>query len=393
MTGYDVAVLGGGAAGLMAAITAARRGRRVAVLERNDRVGRKILISGGGRCNFTNLHAAPDRYLSANPAFCISALARYTPADFVDLVDRHGIAYHEKELGQLFCDGSARQVVELLLAECRAAGVAVRTGSRISAVDRRPGGGFDVVLEAGAVECGAVVVATGGLSIPKMGATGFGYQVARSFGHRVVPTRAGLVPLTLGEPEATLFGELAGVSLPVAVRCGAGAFSGGLLFTHRGISGPPVLQVSSYWEPGAFIDVDLAPGVAVAPALREARDRQPQALLSNGLSGLLPARLARRLAEQVFENRPLRQYRDAELAAIGDRLGHWQLRPMGTEGYRTAEVTLGGVDTRDLSSNTMESALVPGLYFTGEVVDVTGHLGGYNFQWAWASGHAAGSAV
>jgi len=393
VTGYDVAVLGGGAAGLMAAIAAGQRGRRVVVLERSDRVGRKILISGGGRCNFTNLHAAPDRYLSANPAFCISALARYTPADFIDLVVRHGIAYHEKELGQLFCDGSARQIVDLLLAECRAAGVAVHTGSRISAVDRRTGGGFDVVLEGSAVESGVVVVATGGLSVPKMGATGFGYQVARSFGHRVVPTRAGLVPLTLGEPEATLFGDLAGVSLPVAVRCGPGAFGGGLLFTHRGISGPPVLQVSSHWEPGAFIDLDLAPGRDVAAALRAARDRQPQAPLSSGLAGLLPARLARRLAEEVFGNRPLRQYRAADLTAIGDRLGTWRVRPMGTEGYRTAEVTLGGVDTRELSSSTMESTLAPGLYFTGEVVDVTGHLGGYNFQWAWASGHAAGTAV
>jgi predicted Rossmann fold flavoprotein len=393
LTGYDVAVLGGGAAGLMAAITAAQRGRRVVVLERNDQVGRKILISGGGRCNFTNLNAAPGRYLSANPAFCISALARYTPADFIDLVERHGVAYHEKELGQLFCDGSARQVVDLLLAECRAAGVVVRTGSRITAVERRPGGGCDVVLGGGAVECRAVVVATGGLSIPKMGATGFGYQVARDFGHRVVPTRAGLVPVTLGEPEATLFSDLAGVSLPVTVRCGRGEFAGSLLFTHRGISGPPVLQVSSYWEPGAVIEIDLAPGVDVAAALRAARDRQPRALLSSGLGGLLPARLARRLAEQVFGNRPLRQLRDGELAGIAARLGGWRLRPMGTEGYRTAEVTLGGVDTRDLSSATMESVLVPGLYFTGEVVDVTGHLGGYNFQWAWASGHAAGSAV
>ncbi|MSQ27262.1 MAG: NAD(P)/FAD-dependent oxidoreductase [Dehalococcoidia bacterium] len=392
MIASDVVVLGGGAAGLMCAIEAGRRGRRVVVLERSEHVGKKILISGGGRCNFTNLHTGPDNYLSANPHFCRSALARYTPADFVVLVERHRIAYHEKEQGQLFCDGSARQIVEMLLAECRAAGVEVRTGCGITAAESA-GSGFRVSTAHGPVDCARLVVATGGLSIPKMGATDFGYRLARSFGHTIIPTRAGLVPLTFGEPEAGRYRELAGVSLPVEVRCGDGAFSGGMLFTHRGLSGPPVLQISSYWEPGAELSVDFLPGLDPAGWLDGWRKERPDALLSTALAERLPQRLAKRLGEAVFDNRPLRQFRDAELRSVAEALGRWRVRPMGTEGYRTAEVTLGGVNTRELSSTTMESTIVPGLYFIGEVLDVTGHLGGHNFQWAWASGHAAGQVV
>ena len=389
MISYDIVVLGGGAAGLMCAIEAGTRGRRVLVLERSDRIGKKILISGGGRCNFTNLHAGPENFLSANPHFCRSALARYTPADFVELVERHGIAYHEKEQGQLFCDGSARVIVEMLLAESRRAKVEVRTSCTVTSVERTEAG-FRLSTGQGAMSCAAVVVATGGLSIPKMGATGFGYQLARSFGHTIVPTSAALVPLTFGEPELTRYRELAGVSLPVEVRCGGAAFSGGMLFTHRGLSGPPILQISSFWTPGAGLNIDLLPRLDAAAWLEAWRGARPDALLSTALAEQLPQRLAKRLCEVVFENRPLRQFRDAELRAAADCLGHWRVRPVGTEGYRTAEVTLGGVNTRELSSATMESTIIPGIYFIGEVVDVTGHLGGYNFQWAWASGHAAG---
>lgn len=390
----DVVVLGGGAAGLMCAAVAGQRGRRVRLLEHAERVGKKILMSGGGRCNFTNLHAAPANYLSANPHFCKSALARYTPADFVELVEKHGIAYHEKELGQLFCDRSSKQIVDLLLDECHAGGVAVEVGTEIHSVER-VGEGFRVKTSRGPVDAASLVVATGGLSIPLMGATGFGYDLARQFGHTLVPTRAALVGLTLPEPERGQYGELSGVSLPAKVACGKRSFEGGLLFTHRGLSGPAILQISSYWQPGEEIVVDWLPGRDGRAFLRERRRERPTAELKNVFGEVLPKRLAQLFCELPggIDNRQVRLLSDADVDTIARRLAAWKFRPDGSEGWRKAEVTLGGVDTRDLSSATMESRKVPGLFFIGEVVDVTGHLGGFNFQWAWASAHAAGQVV
>jgi predicted Rossmann fold flavoprotein len=350
-------------------------------------------MSGGGRCNFTNTGTTPAQFLSANPHFCKSALARYTPADFVALVDRYGIAWHEKELGQLFCDDSAKQIVAMLLAECDAGGVRVETGCETTAVAARDGGGFELATSSGPLRCEALVVATGGLSIPSLGGSGFGYALARQFGHALLPTRAGLVPLTLSGRPLEFFDGLAGVSLPVIARSGATSFAHALLVTHRGISGPAVLQLSSYWEPGRDLRLDLLPGVDAHAALAALQKAHPGAELRNALGELLPRRLAERLCDAVFGSKPMRQLDHAELRTIAAQLADWPIVASGTEGYRTAEVTLGGVDTRELSSQTMASRRVPGLYFVGEVVDVTGWLGGYNFQWAWASGHAAGEVV
>ncbi len=386
---WDVLVIGGGAAGLMCAIAAGRRGRRVCVVDHANRVGKKILMSGGGRCNFTNLGVTPANFLSANPHFAKSALARYTPEDFIALVERHGIAYHEKERGQLFCDDSSRQIVRMLLDECAAAGVRVETSCAVERV-RRLDGAFELQTAHGGMRSESLVVATGGLSIPRMGASGFGYELARQFGHEVLPTRAALVPLTLSGKPLDRYRDLAGVSLPeVEARVDGQAFRAGMLFTHRGVSGPAILQISSYWQPGDDLRVDLAPTLDEGwlPAQRE---RHPAASLKTVLVDILPRRLAQRLCEVRFGNRPMRRYGDAELREVERSLHDWPVVASGTEGYRTAEVTLGGVDTRGLSSRSMESRLVRGLYFVGEVVDVTGWLGGYNFQWAWASGHAAG---
>ena len=385
----DVLVIGAGAAGLMCAITAGQRGRRVLVLDPANKPGKKILMSGGGRCNFTNLGVTPANYLSANPHFAKSALARYTPADFIALVEKHHIAYHEKELGQLFCDDSSKQIVRMLLDECAAAGVRVQTDCAVTRV-RHGEAGFSVATAQGEVHAQALVVASGGLSIPSMGASGFGYELARQFGHDVRSTRAGLVPLTLSGKHQEHYAELAGVALPAEARCGRQSFRGGLLFTHRGVSGPSILQISSYWQPGDDLRLDLLPDGDAAGWLLAQRAGRPLAELKTVLADVLPKRLAQRLCELELSNRPMRQYREAELATIGGRLHDWPLTASGTEGYRTAEVTLGGVDTDGLSSSTMQSKRVPGLYFVGEVVDVTGWLGGYNFQWAWASGHAAG---
>ncbi|SEI47673.1 NAD(P)/FAD-dependent oxidoreductase [Frateuria terrea] len=388
----DVLIIGAGAAGLMCAITAGQRGRRVLVLDHANKPGKKILMSGGGRCNFTNLGVTPANYLSANPHFAKSALARYAPADFVALVEKHRIAYHEKELGQLFCDDSSKQIVRMLLDECAAAGVRIETGCAVERVRHREGG-FSVATGRGELHAGALVVASGGLSIPSMGATGFGYELARQFGHEVRPTRAGLVPLTLSGKHQERYADLAGVALPAEARSGRQSFRSGLLFTHRGVSGPAILQISSYWQPGEELRLDLLPDRDAAAWLPAQRTARPAAELKTVLADLLPKRLAQRLCELDFGNRPMRQYREPELSTIGARLHDWPLVASGTEGYRTAEVTLGGVDTDGLSSSTMQSKLVPGLYFIGEVVDVTGWLGGYNFQWAWASGHAAGEVV
>ena len=389
----DVLIIGAGAAGLMCAMAAGQRGRRVLVIDHANKVGKKILMSGGGRCNFTNLGVTPGQYLSANPHFAKSALARYTPADFIALVEKHRIAYHEKELGQLFCDDSSKQIVRMLLDECAAAGVTVEANCGVQRVRKTPEG-FSVFTARGEVHTESLVVASGGLSIPSMGASGFGYELARQFGHEVLPVRAGLVPLTLSGKHQEHYQDLAGVALPaVETRVGKQSFRAGLLFTHRGISGPAILQVSSYWQPGDDLRIDLLPDMDVGPYLVEQRTARPLAELKTVLGEVLPKRLVQRLCEQWFESRPMRQYREAELGQIGAQLNAWPITASGTEGYRTAEVTLGGVDTDGLSSSTMQSKLVPGLYFIGEVVDVTGWLGGYNFQWAWASGQAAGEVV
>ena len=386
----DVLVIGAGAAGLMCAITAGQRGRRVLVLDHANKPGKKILMSGGGRCNFTNLGVTPAQYLSANPHFCKSALARYTPTDFIALVEKHRIAYHEKELGQLFCDESSKLIVRMLLDECAAAGVRIETSCAVERV-RKTDEGFGVQTANGEVHADSLVVASGGLSIPSMGATGFGYELARQFSHNVLPTRAGLVPLTLSGKHLEHYQDLAGVALPVAeARVGKRSFRAGLLFTHRGISGPSILQISSYWQPSDELRIDLSPEQHIGDWLIAQRAARPAAELRNVMGDLLPRRLAQRLCELWLGSKPMRQYRDADLHDIGARLHDWPIIASGTEGYRTAEVTLGGVDTDGLSSSTMQSKHVPGLYFIGEVVDVTGWLGGYNFQWAWASGRAAG---
>ena len=390
---HDIIILGGGAAGLMCAIQAGRRGRRVTVLEHANRVGKKILMSGGGRCNFTNLHVTPANFLSGNPHFCKSALARFTQWDFIAMVDRHGIAWHEKELGQLFCDDSSKQIVRMLVDECADAGVRIETDCAIEAVRRGDDGRFVVATSRGEQSAAALVVATGGLSIPKMGATGLGYEIARQFGHRIAPTRAALVPLTLSGRPLDDVADLSGLALPVEAKCGDAAFRAGFLFTHRGISGPAILQISSYWEPGAALRVDWLPEADALEALTAARNGRPGADAKSVLSDLLPKRLAQRLCELKLGDLPLRQWSNAKLQEMAALLHDWPFVVSGTEGYRTAEVTLGGVDTAELSSTTMESRKVPGLYFIGEVVDVTGHLGGFNFQWAWASGHAAGQAA
>jgi predicted Rossmann fold flavoprotein len=392
MVHYDVVVVGGGAAGLMCAIEAGKRGRRVLVIERSEQIGKKILISGGGRCNFTNLHVTPENFFSANPHFCKSALARYTPSDFIALVERHGIAYHEKERGQLFCNLSAKLIVTMLADECRQAGVRIDVNGRVTAVERA-GDGFAIDTGGSSIQAASLVIASGGLSIPKMGATGFGYELAKKFGHSIVPTRAALVPLTLSTDDLARYQDLSGIALPVEATCNGQNFNGPMLFTHRGISGPAILQISSYWNPGEELQVNLLPGLDAMEWLLERQRSRPAAELKTVLGEAFPKRLAQRLSEIRFDRRPLRQYRAAELRQIAGQLQDWKFHPSGTEGYRTAEVTAGGVNTDELSSTTMESKKVAGLYFIGEVVDVTGHLGGFNFQWAWASGHAAGQVV
>ncbi|GAB3385350.1 BaiN/RdsA family NAD(P)/FAD-dependent oxidoreductase [Lysobacter fragariae] len=397
-TATDVLIIGGGAAGLMCAITAGQLGKSVVVIEHANRVGKKILMSGGGRCNFTNTGATPANYLSANPHFCKSALARYTPAHFIEMVERHGIAYHEKELGQLFCDESSKLIVKMLLDECAAAGVRIETSCSIERVihgDSGPAspGKFHLHTTRGVFTAPSLVVASGGLSIPSMGASAFGYEVARQFGHDVLPTRAGLVPLTLSGKHQERLQDLSGVAFPVEARCGRQSFSNYLLITHRGISGPAILQISSFWQPGDDLQLNLLPGMDALATLRQWQAQRPAAELKTVLGELLPKRFAQRLCEHWLPNRPIRQFNEPQLRDIAAMLEAWPLVASGTEGYRTAEVTLGGVDTDGVSSSTMQSRRVPGLYFIGEVIDVTGWLGGYNFQWAWASGHAAGLAA
>ncbi|SEQ93580.1 hypothetical protein SAMN04488038_112198 [Solimonas aquatica] len=389
---YEVVIIGGGAAGLMCAAVAGQRGRRVLVIEHANRVGKKILMSGGGRCNFTNLHTTPAHYLCANPHFCKSALARYQPADFIALVDRHGIAWHEKERGQLFCDESSKQIVRLLLDECALGSVRIEVNCSVQSVSQQ-GAGFVLDTTLGRIEADSLVIASGGLSIPSMGASGFGYQLARQFGHTVLPTRAGLVPLTLSGTHLEHYAPLAGLSTAAAVRCGARSFEGGLLFTHRGISGPAVLQISSYWQPRDELLIDWLPQQDALEFLQAQQAAHPLAELRTVLSGVLPSRLAQTLCALKLGSKPLRQYRERELRELAAQLQAWPIIASGSEGYRTAEVTLGGVDTHELSSSTMVSKRVENLYFIGEVMDVTGHLGGFNFQWAWACAQAAGAVV
>ncbi|GHC43584.1 NAD(P)/FAD-dependent oxidoreductase [Neogemmobacter tilapiae] len=389
MESYDVIVLGAGAAGLFAGATAARRGRRVLVIDHAANPGEKIRISGGGRCNFTNLNTRPDRFLSENPRFAASALAGFTPRDFLAKVERAGIAYHEKTLGQLFCDGSARQIVDLLLRDLREAGGDLRLSTSVESVDR-VGEGFKVLTGAGLLQAGSVIVATGGKSIPKMGATGFGYRLAEQFGLRLVETRPGLVPLTFGPDQLEHLAPLSGLSVSGRVSVGKTRFDEALLFTHRGLSGPAILQISSYWREGEEILLDLAPERPVGAELREARQKQGRVALRTVLGAFLPERLARLMEGLSGLQGNLADQNNAKLDQLAGLIHGWRLKPTGSEGYRTAEVTLGGVSTADLDAKTLQARAVPGLFFVGEVVDVTGWLGGYNFQWAWASGFAAG---
>ena len=388
---HDVIILGAGAAGLMCAAVAGQRGHQVLVLEQARHPGEKIRISGGGRCNFTNLHTSPANFLSSNPRFCRSALSGFTQHDFIALVEKYGIAFHEKTRGQLFCDGSSRQIIDMLLEECRKAHAQWRLGVRISAITKNEGC-FAVVTDQGGFRCRSLVVATGGPSIPKMGSSGFGYRIAEQFGLAIVPPRAALVPLTFDAALLAQFRDLSGVSVDAVVSCGKTSFDEALLFTHRGLSGPAILQISSYWQAGDDIVVDLAPKVDVLTALKTARRDHPRQELATAL-GFLPKRLAQIVADGIAGPARLADFSDKLLMQAASAVQRWRVRPNGTEGFRTAEVTLGGVDTAELSSKTFVARSVPGLYFIGEVVDVTGHLGGFNFQWAWSSGVAAGRGV
>ncbi|HKV56586.1 MAG TPA: NAD(P)/FAD-dependent oxidoreductase [Candidatus Binataceae bacterium] len=390
MRAYDVVIIGAGAAGLMCALSAGQRGRRVRLIEHSDQPGEKILISGGGRCNFTNLEISPERFLSANPHFCKSALSRYTQWDFIAMVERHRIAYHEKVRGQLFCDGSAREIVTMLLAECGSARVELSTGTRVTGIERTDQ--FRIETNRGGLTAPALIIASGGLSIPKLGATGFAYETARRFGLKLVEPRPGLVALKTGGELATLCRSLAGVSVEAGVSCGENSFNDSMLFTHRGLSGPAVLQISSYWRPGEALTLDLVPNLDGVAFVQERKRLRPKAELRSILAEAIPVRLAHAFASN-FPEGPVANLPDRILAAVSDRLKRWVVQPVESEGWPKAEVTVGGIDTDELSSRTMEVRKIPRLYFIGEAVDVTGWLGGYNFQWAWSSGWAAGQFV
>ncbi|PKR57989.1 NAD(P)/FAD-dependent oxidoreductase [Thalassospira lohafexi] len=394
MKNVDVLVIGAGAAGLMCAIEAGKRGRSVVVVDHSDKPAEKIRISGGGRCNFTNIHTSPENFLSQNKRFCVSALKRYTQHDFIEMVNHHEISWHEKTLGQLFCDESSFQIIDMLLDECDAADVTIRLNTEISNIIRRDDGGFDVTTRTGAQwTCASLVVACGGLSIPKIGATGFGYQIARQFGLNIIPTRAALVPLTFDPELRAQMGQLSGISVDAVVQCNKKQFREGLLFTHRGLSGPSILQISSYCDEGDGIVVNLNPEEDAFDLLKSAKSETPKQAVHTVLSRILPNRLAQMITARHDLERPIGETGDKALRKLAMDVNQWAVMPNGTEGYRTAEVTIGGVDTNELSSKTMECRSVPGLYFIGEVVDVTGHLGGFNFQWAWSSGWSAGQVV
>lgn len=387
---WDVIVIGAGAAGMMCALEAGKRGRRTLVIDHAKAPGEKIRISGGGRCNFTNRDTVPKAFLSQNPRFCISALSRYTQHDFIKMVDRHAIAWHEKTLGQLFCDGSSRQIVDMLVREMNDADVSLRLNTAFGEINRTDEG-FSVALPDGDATAASLVIATGGKSIPKMGATGIAYDVAEHFGLRMVPTRPGLVPLTFDPALLDRFRPLAGIAVDARVSHGKVQFREGMLFTHRGISGPAILQISSYWREGEDVEIMMMPDTDVFEELRAARARNGRQSLKTALATIVPRGLAEILAEGITGN--LADASDKILRAVASSVTAWRVKPVGSEGYRTAEVTLGGIDTRDLNSRTMEANTVPGLFFVGEAVDVTGWLGGYNFQWAWSSGWSAGQAV
>ncbi|WDR01672.1 NAD(P)/FAD-dependent oxidoreductase [Devosia algicola] len=389
MAHYDIIILGAGAAGMMAAIEAGKRGRSVMVVDHAKYPGEKIRISGGGRCNFTNTNTQRDRFLSQNSRFALSALSRYTPTDFIAMVKRHGIAFHEKTLGQLFCDSNAQQIISMLTTEMRAVGVKLALSTNVASVNKTDNG-FAVALSDSNATCDSLIVATGGKSIPKMGATSFGYQLASQFGLRTVETRPALVPLTFEAGALERLKPLAGIATDVAVSHGKTRFDEALLFTHRGLSGPAILQISSFWREGDQISIDLLPGRDVMALLREARAKTPKLQIQTVISAWLPKKLAQLLSEDLAMTGIVGDFSDKKLATVDEALSRWTLKPVGSEGYRTAEVTLGGIDTRDLDAKTMAARAVHGLYFIGEVVDVTGWLGGYNFQWAWASGWAAG---
>ena len=389
---YDAIIIGAGAAGLMCAAVAGSRSRRILVIDHAEKPGKKILISGGGRCNFTNLYTTAENYLSNNPHFCKSALSRFTAADFIAMVEAAGIPYHERSHGQLFCDDSAGDIVDMLLAKCRDGGVEMHMKTEVQSVERQDDG-FTLSTNKGELKTRQLVVASGGLSLPKIGASPFGLKLAEQFGLSVVPPRAGLVPFTFTGADMVALKELAGISLDVTVRCRSTSFSEAMLFTHRGLSGPAILQISSIWQPGDGISVDLLPGRDLAAELANAQAEHPKAQLSTALSHMLPKRLVRLLCDTLIQDRKMEGVTEAERLRIDESLHHWQLKPSGTEGYRTAEVTLGGMDTAALSSKDMQVKSIPGLYFIGEVVDVSGHLGGFNFQWAWSSGHACGMAL
>ncbi|RPJ16760.1 MAG: NAD(P)/FAD-dependent oxidoreductase [Deltaproteobacteria bacterium] len=387
-TTFDAVIIGAGAAGLMCGATAGQRGRKVLLLEGSPRVGQKISISGGGRCNFTNLRVEPKNYLSENPHFCKSALSRFTPLDFIKLIEKHGIAYHEKAPGQLFCNDRAHRIVDLLKAECKAGGVILKTGCAIKRIEKKDV--FSVQTDSAAYAAPALVVATGGLSYPGAGATGFGYEIAAQFGLAVIACKPALVPLTYQPADLKRYGSLSGISIIATATTGSTSFTDAILFTHKGLSGPAILQLSSYWTPGAPITLDLLPHLRLEDAILKWKSERPKAELKTLLREHLPERLAHCFLDLHGQNRPARQLTERDAASVARMFHQWQIQPRGTEGYGKAEVTRGGIDTRELSSKTFESRKVPGLYFIGEVLDVTGWLGGYNFQWAWASGHCAG---
>ncbi|MGD8325299.1 MAG: NAD(P)/FAD-dependent oxidoreductase [Sphingomonadales bacterium] len=389
---WDVIIIGAGAAGMMCAAVAGQRGRRVLLLDHAKKPGEKVRISGGGRCNFTNMHSMPANFLSQNPHFMKSALKRYRPQDFIALVERYGIAYHEKTLGQLFCDGSSQQIIDMLLQECEKAQVELKLDTHVERVEFRDDL-FQIATNRGEFSAPALVIATGGKSIPKMGATGFGYDIARQFGLNIVTPRAGLVPLTFTGEIATSLASLSGVSVDAVVTCNGARFREGLLFTHRGLSGPSILQISSYWREGDEIAVNLAPDISLFDELKAKRKSDGKKTLASHLHNYLPKRVIEFLGDNEVQKMRLADVSDKQLRGEVERFQSWKITPQGSEGYRTAEVTLGGIDTAELSSKTMESAKQKGLYFIGEVVDVTGHLGGHNFQWAWASAVAAGNAL
>lgn len=392
MRSTDVVIIGAGAAGLMCALTAAERGRQVLLIDHANKAGKKILMSGGGRCNFTNMYADPANFASKNPHFCKSALARYTPWDFIAMVSKHGVPYHEKKLGQLFCDNKSKDILKMLLDECEQTGVDLRLGTSVQQIEKTQSG-YLLSTEMGQIASPSLVVATGGLSIPTLGATGFGYEIARQFGHTVLSTRAGLVPFTFSGQLRDLCAELTGTSLDCVVSCNGESFHENILFTHRGLSGPAILQISSFWHPGDVVEINLLPDRDALEWLRAQQAARPNRELKTVLGEVFTKKMAALLADHWFASKQMKQYTSAGLRDIAEKLGAWQVVPAGTEGYRTAEVTLGGVDTREVSSKTMESLKSPGLYLIGEVLDVNGHLGGFNFQWAWASGHAAAQFV